>query len=150
MGNRSGGYRVLSGVVQGLRHQQAAGCAFMHYKGRHEISPAWRLAGRHHHNRYVFIFDAGRMCPYQRLFENRSLIKNKKRFWVPPYFQKRRHLLKLFGKSFTKNLYNFRIWSLTFQTDFQSDIGTGDSAKAPGATRVCQGTLTETSSSYDD
>jgi len=45
------------------------------------------------------------------VFENNALVKI---FWVPPFFERRR-LLKLFGKSFTKNLYNFRILlSLTF------------------------------------
>ncbi|EFG83118.1 hypothetical protein GXY_14932 [Novacetimonas hansenii ATCC 23769] len=33
------------------------------------------------------------------------------------FFQKKRRLSKLFGKSFTKNLYDFRMLSrLTFQT----------------------------------
>jgi len=41
------------------------------------------------------------------VFESNSLIKNKKSFWVLPFDRKRRRLLKLSGKSFTKNLYNF-------------------------------------------
>ncbi|MBL7235224.1 MAG: hypothetical protein JJK57_01465 [Komagataeibacter hansenii] len=40
------------------------------------------------------------------LLENTSLIK-KKSFWVPPFDRKRRRLLKLFRKRFTKNLYDF-------------------------------------------
>ncbi|RFP02308.1 hypothetical protein BGC30_04495 [Novacetimonas hansenii] len=42
-------------------------------------------------------------------------------------FSKRRRLLKLFRKSFTKNLYNFRMLSsLTFQTVLQVfDCGLG-------------------------
>jgi len=53
-------------------------------------------------------------CISERLFENKSLIKNKS-FWVPPFDRKRRRLLKLFRKSFTKNLYNFNLLShLTF------------------------------------
>ncbi|RFP05613.1 hypothetical protein BGC30_10625 [Novacetimonas hansenii] len=52
----------------------------------------------------------------KRAFENNSLIKNTKNFWVLP-FLKRRRLSKLFGKSFTKNLYDFRmLLRLTFQT----------------------------------
>ncbi|WP_143456118.1 hypothetical protein [Novacetimonas hansenii] len=53
----------------------------------------------------------------KRLFENTSLIKNRKSFWVPPFDRKRRRLSKLSGKSFTKNLYHFSMLSrLTFQT----------------------------------
>ncbi|WP_332828860.1 hypothetical protein [Novacetimonas sp. GS1] len=55
----------------------------------------------------------------KRVFENKSLIKNRKSFWVPPFF-KRRRLLKLFGKSFTKNFCNFSmLLRLTFQTIFR-------------------------------
>ncbi|MFT8635454.1 hypothetical protein, partial [Novacetimonas hansenii] len=46
--------------------------------------------------------------------------KNKKIFGCR-LFPKRRRLLKLFGKSFTKNLYNFRVLSsLTFQTVYKA------------------------------
>ncbi|QOF95570.1 hypothetical protein IFJ82_02505 [Novacetimonas hansenii] len=49
------------------------------------------------------------------LFENTSLIENRQSFWVPPFDRKRRRLLKLFGKSFTKNFYHFSVLSrLTF------------------------------------
>ncbi|WP_218638240.1 hypothetical protein [Novacetimonas hansenii] len=59
------------------------------------------------------------------MFENNLLIKNKKSFWVLPLDRKRRRLLKLFGKSFTKNLYNFRILSrLTFSNSL-SETRTG-------------------------
>ena len=51
------------------------------------------------------------------MFENRSLIKNRKSFWVLSFDRKRQRLSKLFRKSFTKNLYNFKVLSsLTFQT----------------------------------
>jgi len=51
----------------------------------------------------------------ESLFENKSLIKTRTVFWYCR-FLKMRCLLKLFGKSFTKNFYNFRIlWNLTFQ-----------------------------------
>ncbi len=54
---------------------------------------------------------------FTRVFENNALIENKKSFWVPPFDRKRRCLLKLFGKSFTKNFYDFSMLSgLTFQT----------------------------------
>ncbi|CUW46704.1 hypothetical protein ATCC53582_00801 [Novacetimonas hansenii] len=56
----------------------------------------------------IFLYDAS------RLFENKPLIKNKKSFWVPPFFSKRRRLLKLFRKSFTKNLYNYRMLSMVY------------------------------------
>ncbi|MCJ8353847.1 hypothetical protein [Novacetimonas hansenii] len=53
----------------------------------------------------------------KRLFENTLLIENRESFWVPPFERKRRRLLKLFRKSFTKNFYNFNMLSsLTFQT----------------------------------
>ncbi|WP_143456073.1 hypothetical protein [Novacetimonas hansenii] len=53
----------------------------------------------------------------ERVFENTPLIKNRKSFWVPPFDRKRQRLLKLFGKSFTKNFCNFSMLSrLTFQT----------------------------------
>ncbi|WP_281649281.1 hypothetical protein [Novacetimonas hansenii] len=49
------------------------------------------------------------------LFENTSLIENRQSFWVPPFDRKRRRLLKLFGKRFTKNFYHFSMLSrLTF------------------------------------
>ncbi|MFT8635277.1 hypothetical protein, partial [Novacetimonas hansenii] len=48
---------------------------------------------------------------HKRVFENKSLIKNRKSFWVPSFDRKRRRLSKLFGKSFTKNLYNFSVLS---------------------------------------
>jgi len=52
----------------------------------------------------------------RRVFENNSWMK-KKSFWVPPFDRKRWCLLKLFGKSFTKNFYNFSmLLGLTFQT----------------------------------
>jgi len=52
----------------------------------------------------------------KRLFENKSLIK-KQEISGCCLFSKRWRLLKLFRKSFTKNLYNFSMLSiLTFQT----------------------------------
>ena len=56
---------------------------------------------------------------FKRLFENNPLIK-KKSFWVPLFDRKRRRFLKLFGKSFTKNLYNFRI---LLNITFSKNIG---------------------------
>ncbi|RFP00484.1 hypothetical protein BGC30_09040 [Novacetimonas hansenii] len=71
-----------------------------------------RFAQNHLHTPAQHTHAAGK-----RLFENTSLIKNRKSFWVPPFDRKRRRLLKLFGKSFTKNLYHFSTLSrLTFQT----------------------------------
>ncbi|WP_206778214.1 hypothetical protein, partial [Novacetimonas hansenii] len=45
----------------------------------------------------------------KRVSGNKLFIKNKKSFGVPPFDRKRRRLLKLFGKIFTKNFYNFRM-----------------------------------------
>ncbi|WP_281649939.1 hypothetical protein [Novacetimonas hansenii] len=58
---------------------------------------------------------SGTVVVSKRVFGNKPLMKNRKSFWVSPFF-KRRRLLKLFGKSFTKNLYNFRmLLSMAFQ-----------------------------------
>ncbi len=77
----------------------------LHCCGCHECSPSrpWKCAGA-----------------VERVFEDR------KSLWALPFDRKRRRRLKLFGKSFTKNLYNFRVLSrLTFQTvsgfDFAGD-----------------------------
>ncbi len=45
-------------------------------------------------------------------------------------FEKRRRLLKLFGKSFTKNFYDFRMLSsLNFQTVSKGNDGANDGAR---------------------
>ncbi|EFG83832.1 hypothetical protein GXY_11239 [Novacetimonas hansenii ATCC 23769] len=57
------------------------------------------------------------------MFESNSLIKNKKSFWVLPFDRKRRRLLKLSGKSFIKNLYNFSMLLIpAFQTALLEQI----------------------------
>ena len=68
---------------------------------------------------------------FKRVFENRSLIKNKS-FWVLPFDRKRQRLLKLFAKSFTKNLYNSSVLSsLTFQAVSQKLFHNIDFQKNP-------------------
>ncbi|EFG83067.1 hypothetical protein GXY_15267 [Novacetimonas hansenii ATCC 23769] len=85
------------------------------------------MAGAARHDRIKEVLpkgDTGRAAPgnAKRVFENNSLIKNRKSFWVPPFDRNRRRLLKLFRKSFTKNLYDFRmLLILAFQT--VSNIG---------------------------
>ncbi|MEG3348529.1 hypothetical protein FYB92_05115 [Novacetimonas sp. GS1] len=67
-----------------------------------------------------FLISLSKACfqtVFWRLFKNRPLIGNKKSFWGPPFDRKRRRLLKLFRKSFTKKLYDFRmLLILIFQT----------------------------------
>ncbi|CUW48121.1 hypothetical protein ATCC53582_02249 [Novacetimonas hansenii] len=51
---------------------------------------------------------------------------------MPPFDRKRRRLLKLFGKSFTKNFYDFRmLLVLTFQTVSTRLPDGGASSPAP-------------------
>ncbi|WEQ58714.1 hypothetical protein [Novacetimonas hansenii] len=62
-----------------------------------------------HKRRKASFLSNGWFCMFSwGLLENTSLIK-KKSFWVPPFDRKRRRLLKLFRKRFTKNLYDFSV-----------------------------------------
>ncbi|WP_146222657.1 hypothetical protein [Komagataeibacter swingsii] len=58
---------------------------------------------------HVGIMNGNRIS--KRLFENKSLIKNNKSFWVPPFSQKGGVLSKLLQKASPKTFFNFKALS---------------------------------------